>query len=466
MSRVVVVGGGIAGLACAYRLAKAGAEVVLLEAAPRLGGKILSEKVGSVTFEGGPDSFITSKPVALELTRELGLEERLLPTGDVDRDVFVYSRGRLRRYPDGLMLMAPAEVLPFLASDLVGWRTKLRMGLDLLLPRGGAGDESLGAFTRRRFGGEALEVVVAPIMAGIFAGDPDRLSLAATFPKFPELEQRWRSVILGLRADRARRAGLKAAAAPARRVTMFMAMSGGLETLTAALAARLPAGAVRLRAPAESLTRTGDRWVVRAKGEEHPADAVVLAVPASAAARLTAGLDPALSAELASVRYVSTATVTLSYPAGTWGGRLRGFGFVVDRREIAVVTAATFSTSKFPGRAPDGTEVLRLFLGGWRREEMVDWTDERILAGVRADLRRILGADPEPAAARVYRWPAANPQYVVGHQALVARLEERLGSHPGLLLAGSSYKGVGIPDCARSGTEAARLALELKGGVA
>lgn len=464
MSRTLVVGAGICGLATAYRLAKGGADVTLLEASPRLGGKVLSERVGTVVFEGGPDSFITQKPAALELVRELGLEGRLLPTSETDKDVFAYSRGRLRRYPEGLMLMAPAKVLPFLASDLVPWSAKLRMGLEFFLPRGsGAADESLGAFARRRFGHEALEVIVGPVMAGIYAGDPDRLSLAATFPQFLEMERSRRSIIMALRAAHAARAQGARAPGPGPRVTMFMALDGGLSTLVAALAQRLPPGAVRLSSPVESVARIGERWAVMVGGETLEADSVVFAAPSAASARILAGLDPVIAAGLASIPFVSTATVTLSYPPGSWGARLKGFGFVVDRREAKTIVAGTYSSCKFPGRAPDGTEVLRLFLGGAGREEVVSFDDARILSGVRADLSRILGADPEPAAGRVYRWPASNPQYNVGHQALLARLEEGLSAYPGLLLAGSSYRGVGIPDCVRSGSEAARRVLESSG---
>ncbi len=459
---VVVVGGGVAGLATAYDLAKAGGvDVTLLEAAPRLGGKVLSDRVGDFVFEGGPDSFITQKPAALELVRELGLEGRLLPTNDDEKDVFVYTRGALRRYPDGLMLMAPAKVLPFLASDLVPWASKLRMGLEPLVPRGPAGaDESLGAFTRRRFGDEALDVIVGPVMAGIYAGDPDRLSLAATFPQFLEMERSVGSVLLALRAAHAKRLAAQAAKTPGPRVTMFMAMAGGLSGLVDAMASRLPSGALRLGTPASALARSrAGRWKVEAAGGTLEADTVVLALPAGPAAGLARGVDEGVAGELSAIPFVSTATVTLAYPAGAWGGRLRGFGFVVDRREARAVVAGTYSSSKFPGRSPQGTELLRLFLGGAGREEAAGWGDERVLGEVRRDLRSILGADPEPLAARVYRWPASNPQYNVGHQALVARLEARLKEFPGLLLAGSSYKGVGIPDCVRSGREAARRVL-------
>lgn len=456
MSRTAVVGGGIAGLACAYDLAKAGREVVLLEAAPRLGGKILSERAGAHVFEAGPDSFITQKPWGLALVRELGLADALLPTSETEKDVFVYTRGRLRRYPDGLMLMAPAKVLPFLASDLVPWSAKLRMGLEMLVPRGTDPDESLGSFTRRRFGAEALEVIVGPVMAGIYAGDPDRLSLAATFPQFADMERDGPSVFLALRRAHAKR--LAAAAKPApggARVTMFMALDGGLGRLVDALAARLPAGAVRTSCPLESLRRDGDGWVLGAGGAELPAREVVLALPASAAAPILKPLDAAAADELASVRFVSTATVSLAYAPGSWGGRLKGFGFVVDRREARAVVAGTYSSSKFPGRAKGGEELLRLFLGGAGREDVVGWSDADILAAVRRDLKLILGASPEPAAARVYRWPGSNPQYDVGHRAKMARLEARVKGLPGLVLAGSSYKGVGIPDCVRSGRDAA-----------
>lgn len=459
MSRVVVVGGGIAGLACAYELAKAGREVVLLEASSRLGGKILSDPAGGHVFEGGPDSFITQKPWGLALVRELGLESALLPTSETDKDVFVYTRGRLRRYPDGLMLMAPAKVLPFLASDLVSWPAKLRMGLEPFVARGAVEDESLGAFTRRRFGREALEVIVGPVMAGIYAGDPDRLSLAATFPQFSEMERETGSILLALRRAHAKRLAAAAKPAPGPRVTMFMALDGGLGRLVEALAARLPAGSVRLGAPLSGLRREGAGWVVSAGGGEISADAVVLALPSWAAAPLLKPVDAPAAAELAAVRFVSTATVSLAYAPGAWGGRLKGFGFVVDRREARAVVAGTYSSSKFPGRAKDGAELLRVFLGGAGREDVVDLSDEAILAAVRRDLGDILGASPEPVTARVYRWPASNPQYDVGHRARVARLEERLKPLSGLILAGSSYKGVGIPDCVRSGRHAAERVL-------
>lgn len=455
MSRTVVVGGGIAGLACAYDLAKAGREVVLLEASPRLGGKVFSERAGEHVFEAGPDSFITQKPWALALVRELGLASSLLPTSETEKDVFVYTRGRLRRYPDGLMLMAPAKVLPFLASDLVPWSAKLRMGLEVLVPRGSDPDESLGAFTRRRFGSEALEVIVGPVMAGIYAGDPDRLSLAATFPQFADMERDGPSVFLALRRAHAKRLAAAAKPGAGPRVTMFMALDGGLGRLVDALAARLPAGAVRTSAPLTSLRREGRGWVLEAGGTQILAEEVVLALPASAAAPLLRPLDAPASDELASVRFVSTATVSLAYSSRSWGGRLKGFGFVVDRREARAVVAGTFSSSKFPGRAKGGEELLRLFLGGAGREEVVGWTDADILAAVRRDLEAILGASPEPTTARVYRWPSSNPQYDVGHRARVARLEARVKALPGLVLAGSSYKGVGIPDCVRSGRDAA-----------
>lgn len=463
MSRTVVIGGGICGLSCAYDLAKAGGEVVLLEADSRLGGKILSDKAGAHVFEAGPDSFITQKPWGLQLVRELGLADRLLPTSETEKDVFAFTRGRLRRYPDGLMLMAPAKVLPFLASDLVPFSTKLRMGLEYLVPRANGSDESLGAFTRRRFGSEALEVIVGPVMAGIYAGDPDKLSLSATFPQFADMEREHGSVMRGLRLAHAKRLAMAGQPRPGPRITMFMAMDGGLTTLVDALAAKLPAGSVRTGAAVTELARADKGWRVKTASEEFGADSVVLALPASAAARITRAVDERLDNELARIDFVSTATLSLAYPAGSWKGELKGFGFVVDRREARAVVAGTYSSSKFPGRSRDGSELLRIFLGGAGREAVVTWDDEKLLGAVRADLKRILGADPEPETARVYRWPASNPQYNVGHQERVKRLEALVASQPGLILAGSSYKGVGIPDCVRSGRDAAKRVLDAKG---
>ncbi|MBI5630723.1 MAG: protoporphyrinogen oxidase [Elusimicrobia bacterium] len=456
MSRVAaVVGGGIAGLSAAYRLQERSRalEVVLLEAGGRLGGKILTEKAEGLAIEAGPDSFITAKPQALELVRELGLERRLLPSSRDQSTVYVYVRGKLRPLPEGLMLMAPSRILPFLGSDLLTWGGKLRVGLDFLLPRGPEGDVSLGAFARRRFGGEALRVIVEPVMAGIYAADVEELSLKSSFPQFAALEKQYRSVIRGLRR--------RAPAAPAPSgLTMFTTLAGGLSELTEALARRLKPGSVRLGSGVVRIEPRGGRYRLGLSGGGFlDADAVIATTASWQTAKLVRGFDPGLAEVLEEIPFASTATVTLAYEAQSLDIP-SGFGFVVARGEAQAVAAATFSSAKFPGRAPAGTTLIRCFLGGAGREGPLRGSDEELAIKVRQDLGRILGLGTEPILTRVYRWTRGNPQYTVGHEERLKRIAGHLERHPGLALAGASYRGIGIPDCIASAYAAAELVLD------
>jgi oxygen-dependent protoporphyrinogen oxidase len=457
--RVAVVGGGISGLACAHALSKEkGFDVTVLEAGDRIGGKIFSDKVGNdLLFEGGPDSFITAKPWALALVRELGMEGDLLPTHPEKKDVYIYSRGKMRRLPDGLMLMAPTKVIPFLASDLVDWPTKLRMGMEMLLPgRSEEGDESMGAFARRRFGDEALEIIVGPILAGIFAGDPDALSMASTFPQFVELEKKHRSLILGMRAVRR--------PPPKKGLTMFMTLKGGLSSFASALCDKLPEGSVRTSAEVISVAKSDSVYTLKlSSGEEVAADRVVLCAPANKAAVMLSGLNKDLASEIAGIPFSTTATVSMAYSAKGFSHPLDGFGFVVDRREKRTVMAATYSSTKFPGRVPQDKVLIRCFLGGAGREASVSGSDKELIAAVRSDIKDMIGVTEEPLEARTYLWRSANPQYNVGHADRVNRIEKMLELQTGLVLAGASYKGVGIPDCVRSGQDAARQISESEG---
>jgi len=456
--RVAVIGGGITGLACVHRLIQGGGvEPVLLEASERLGGKIRSESDGPFVFECGPDSFLTAKPWALELMREIGLSDALVATNTVSKNLYLYTRGRLRRYPEGLLLMAPAKVIPFLLSDLVPWAAKLRMGLDYVLPRGdGAADESLGAFARRRFGDEALETVVGPIMSGIFSGDPDQLSLAATFPQFKEMERQHRSMMLGMRAAMRHRP-------PASQgITMFMTLRGGMYRFVQTLERRIPGDVVRRKTQVLGVSRSPDgKWrVAVAGGELVRADSVVLAVPADKDAGLLRECDPGLAGELAGIRFASTATVNLVFPSAGFPRGYEGFGFLVDRREGKSLTGVTFTSNKYPGLTPPGHTVIRCYMGGFGRDSVVGKPDGELLDIVLGDLRSIMGVTAPPERVKLFRWPDSNPQYEVGHIARLERMDARLQGHPGLLLAGSSFRGIGIPECVRSGSEAAHRVLE------
>jgi oxygen-dependent protoporphyrinogen oxidase len=460
--KVVVIGGGITGLTAARELFKVSVktrrpvEVVVLEASPRLGGKVRTELVDGAVVETGPDSFVTLKPEMLELVRELGLENELIPTGP-EPTVSVLKGGRMLPMPAGMQLISPTRLLPFAFSSLFSWRAKLRMAVEPLIPRKrGTDDESLADFTRRRLGAEALDALVAPMLAGIFAGDPEKMSVRSTFPQLVEMEKRGglaRSLWFG-GPKRPKGNGF----------STFMTIKGGLTRVVEELAKTLPAGVVRLDCPATAVRRHDAHWEIVTPEGVLQADAVVAASPAPAFADSVEGHDPELAARLREIPFASTATVTLIYDAKTFPRLPRGFGFLTSRGEKLTLTAATYSSSKFPARAPEGKVVIRAFVGGAGREEAAEAAIMRVESRVREDLDRVLDLKGAvPVAAKTTRWIKANPQYNVGHVRRLERLRSCLKDHPGLVLAGCSYAGVGLSDCVRSGRRAAELALAVHG---
>jgi oxygen-dependent protoporphyrinogen oxidase len=463
--KLVIVGGGIAGLAAAHRALEIAGErglsldLTVLEARERLGGTIATERAGGFLVEAGPDSFLSEKPWALALCRRLGLEHRLVGTDERFRKTLVWRGGRLYPLPEGFQLLAPTRFGPFVTSSLFSWRGKARMALDLVLPRGAAGDdESLGAFVRRRLGREALERVAQPLVAGIYTADPDDLSLAATMPRFLELERSQRSLILALwRASR--NAPATRSAVSGARWSLFVTMAGGMEELVTALAGRLPAGAIRLKHRVVGIERRDGRWHVAGEDEGQEADRVIVACEAHAASRMLRYVDPPLATLLQVISYSSSATVSLGYRRADIPHPLDGFGFVVPRIEGRRLLACTFSSVKYPGRAPDGHALLRCFLGGALDAPVLEESDAALVRRVREELRAALGVAGEPVLSRVVRHPAAMPQYAVGHLTAVEAIERRLETAPGLVLAGAAYRGVGIADCVRSGETAAERAL-------
>jgi len=364
----------------------------------------------------------------------------------------VVHAGRLVPLPEGFMLLAPTDLGALAASPLFSWRGKLRMALDLVLPRrNGDDDESLGAFVRRRFGREALERVAEPLLGGIYTGDVEQLSLAATMPRFRELERRHRSLILGLRAT-------SATPAAGARYSLFATPTDGMGALITALARRLPEGVVRLQSPVAAMTRESGDWCLRVGGTSLTASVAAVAAPAHAASTLLAPLDPVLGRLLGAIDHASSATVSLGYRAADVPS-LRGLGFVVPARERRALLACTYSSRKFPGRAPEGCELLRAFVGGVRRPELAALDTDATIALVRGELRELLGITAPPLLTRVRHHVHAMPQYGVGHLDRVAEIERRAAAAPALLLAGAAYRGVGIPDCVRSGEAAAEAAL-------
>jgi oxygen-dependent protoporphyrinogen oxidase len=462
--KLTVIGGGVAGLAAAHRAVELARErhldldLTVLEARERPGGTIATEHVDGFLVESGPDSFISEKPWALGLCRRLGVEDRLVRTDDRFRRTFVWHRGRLHPLPDGFQLLAPTRITPFVTSSLFSWPGKLRMALDLVLPRGGSGgDETLGAFVRRRLGREALERVAQPLVAGIYTADPDELSLGATMPRFLELERKERSVILALwRANR--RAPMTGTSGA--RWSLFVTFAGGMSELVDALVGRLPAGSVRVKQRVSALERRADRWrVALVDGEALEADRVVVATESHAAARLLRYVDPQLGALLGEIAYTSAATVSLGYRRADVPHPLDGFGFVVPHSEGRALLAGTFSSVKYPGRAPEGFVLLRAFVGGALGADALRDDDDEIVARARRELADALGVVAEPVLTRVHRHPASMPQYRVGHLDRVAAIEHKLEGLPGLALAGAAYRGVGIADCVHAGEVAAELLL-------
>jgi len=460
MKHVTIIGGGITGLAAVYYLQKSGADIryTLLERASRLGGKIATVKENGFVVEGGPDSFISQKPHGFQICRDLGLGEELLPSNDVTYKTKLVRDGRLVPYPEGFRLAVPTKLWPFVKSPLISPLGKLRMGVDLVLPaRRDTSDESLAQFIRRRLGSEALENIAGPIMSGIFVADPDRMSVLSTFPMFVELERKYGSLTLGI--IRARRAAAKAGRS-ASSTGVFTSLKRGMGSLIEALTASL-AGQVRTGCAVSALRRCADGFEIDlAQRGASPlrTDEVILAVPAFAAASLLKDVHPELAGRLSRVRYVSSATVSFVYPQEAMGHVAEGggFGFVVPRRESCRLLAFTWSSRKFDYRAPMEYHVVRAFVGGSRHEELADLPDVDLVTLVREELADILGIDAPPVRHWIFRWPDGNPQFDVGHLDRVGEMEKLAAEVPGLHLAGSAYRGVGIPDCVKSAQAAVK----------
>lgn len=463
-SHVIVIGGGIAGLSTAYalqeqaRLARMPFTCTLIEARERLGGVILTERVDDFVIEAGPDSLLTQKPWGLDLCRTLGIGDRLIGTNDRQRKIYILWGGRLHPLPEGLVLIAPTRFVPVLRSRLLSWPGKIRMGLEYFLPpRPSNGDESLAGFVRRRLGREALEKIADPLLAGIYAGSSHDMSLLATFPRLRELERTHGGLIRGaLVQRRAMRQALSPGSPPT--TTMFMAPRGGMAEIVEALGSRLDQRTLRLRQRVRRVVPHGDGMAGPHGYAVHlddattlQADAVVFATPAYITASLVERFHPTLAAALHTIPYASSATISLAYRRRDVSHPLDGFGLLVGEHEGRRIMAATWTSTKFSHRAPADAVLLRSFVGGSGREEMVGSDDAALIQLVREELGAILGITTAPLLARVYRWERANPQYLVGHLERVDAMEQLLASYPGLFLTGSAYRGVGVPDCIHQG---------------
>lgn len=465
MKRVVIVGGGIAGLAAAYRLTRARRDlaVTLVEREPRLGGKIVTDRVDGFVIEGGPDTFLAYKPRGLGLCRELGLEQRLHGTNPNVRRTYVQRGDRLYDLPEGLTGLIPTRFGPLARSALISPWGKLRMALDYVLPRRVAGsDESVAAFVRRRLGREAYDHLIEPLLSGIYAGDGAQLSLAATFPQLRQVELDSGGLIKGmLAAQRQAPPGLAATNGQAR--PAFLTPTTGLAEIVEALEARLSGIELLRGVEVAGLEHgpAGPGYRVRlSNGETRRADSVILATPAFITADLVSEMDAALAEALNGIPYASTATVSLAYPLTDIPRPLDGYGYLIPRAEQRPILACTWTSTKFPHRAPEGYGLIRAFIGRAGQDDMVARGDDELAALARAELGRVLGIQAAPQVQRVFRWPRAMPQYTLGHLARLTTIEQRLRAQPGLFVAGNAYRGIGLPDCITSGEMAAEAALQ------
>jgi oxygen-dependent protoporphyrinogen oxidase len=455
---VVIIGGGISGLSSAYYLAKGGAASTIVESRPRLGGVIHTEHVEGCTLEAGPDSFLSIKPAALDLIRDLGLSDQVIGSNDHLRVTFVRKGGRLLPLPDGLMMMVPTKILPLAATRLLSWGTKLRMGLELLrAPRPKAGDESVAQFIEEHYGREAVDYLAEPLLSGIYGGDPSALSVTSVLPRFVELANQYGSLTRGVLAERAKAARHHSGATPA---PLFRTLKGGLGQMVDAVAAALRGQAEVRQVRAQAVERAGTGFRLRLDGGWLEAGRLVIACEAHCAATLLAGLDPRLAELLGTVAYSSSMTVALGFDAAGFAQPPVGFGFLVPRKERRRLVACTWVGTKFSHRVPDGTIVARCFLGGMGDAGVLGEPDDAIVRAVSNELQEIAGISQRPRFTRISRWPRSMAQYTVGHPQRLAEMEARAAAIPGLYLAGNAYTGIGIPDCIRMGRAAAEAILK------
>jgi oxygen-dependent protoporphyrinogen oxidase len=441
------VGGGISGLAAAYELDKAGIEYTLIERDNRLGGVILTNRVDGCTLEAGPDSFISQKPAALQLIRELGLEDQVIGSNDHLRVTYIRKRGQLIPMPDGLMMMIPTKAWPMAKSPLLSWGTKIRMGAEFLRkpPAEALPDRSVADFIGDHFGQETVDYLAEPLLAGVFGGDPRELSARSTLPRFVDMETRHGSLT---------KAALSAKGPPGGGGgSLFRTMRNGLGSLVEALQ---PRQKVLYGSTAGAIERTPQGFRLRRDGDWIPASHVILTGPSYVAGDLLQAVAPRLGDLLSSTGYSSSATVTVGYRKSELARPLTGFGILVPGVERKRMRACTFVANKFSHRVAEGFEVIRCFLGGTADEGVLEEDDERILAIVREELGELLGIQAAPAFHRVQRWRKSMAQYTVGHQKRVAEILALSAGIPGLYLAGNGYQGIGLPDCIEMGRAAAK----------
>jgi oxygen-dependent protoporphyrinogen oxidase len=441
----IVIGGGIAGLTVAYELHRRQVPFVLLERCARAGGLVLSEDIDGYTIDAGPDALLVQKPDGIRLCEELGLKDDLVPTKK-PRLAYIQRGGRLHPLPDASVLGIPTRFGPFLATRLFSWPGKLRMAGELFVPpRRDGEDESIGAFITRRFGREATTYLAEPLLAGIHAGDVNRLSIQSLFPRLVDAERSHGSVLRAFRARRSAGADTDGA---------FRSLPGGLSQMIRALLGALPAERVRLNAPVRCVafdTPSRTFLVETANGDRVRSRTVTFATPAYVTAGLLRPIDAELAGLCDGIPYVSTGIVAMAFRRSDVAHPLNGSGFVVPSVERSGILAGSWMSSKWPHRAPADRVLMRAFVGGARDPRALERSDAELVEQVLASLRPLLGIGDDPLFTKVYRWERAGAQHEVGHGSKLAGIARLLGEHQGIFLTGSAYRGVGIPDCVADG---------------
>jgi oxygen-dependent protoporphyrinogen oxidase len=467
MKRIAIIGGGVSGLSAAYALEKQkkrGAELnyVLFEAGSQLGGVIATERVGDFLIEAGPDSFLTEKPWATDLCRELGLGDQLIGSNDAERRTYILVNGRLVPLPDGLMFMVPTNFPAGFFSSLFSWSTKVHFLREWFYrPTPDLAESTAAEFVERHYGREMVERVADPLLSGVYGGSADELSATSVLARFVEIEAKQGSLGRAMVAARKLRslsaeqssAGQPRAAGSTK--SLFTSLKNGMQTITDALAAQIAESEQRLNAQVEAVNPEFGKWLVASGGRTEEFDGVIIAVPAYVAAELLRNQIPQISAELSQIRYNSSITVALAYDQKTRELLPPGFGFLVPRTEGKRILACTFVHNKFTHRAPEDRALIRCFLGGSRDEEILQSSNAEITSIIGGELQEILGITVEPEFVKIFRWPRAMAQYTVGHKTRIESIRRIVSSAPGLALAGNAYGGIGVPDCIRSGSEAA-----------
>jgi protoporphyrinogen/coproporphyrinogen III oxidase len=444
-SRVVIVGGGISGLAAAHFLSKHGQRLTLIEKEPRLGGLIRTDRVDGCDLEAGPDSFIATKPELRELAGELGIEDRIISSNDAQRRVFIARKGTLKPMPAGMVMMAPSDVPAALRSTFFSAGSKLRFLRELFCaPRQRQEDVSLGEFVREHFGEEVLESIAEPLLTAVYGGDARSLSVESVLPRFLGYERDYGSLIRGVRQERRQRT-------PG--ASLFQSFVGGMQTITDTLERDIARSTRICSTEATQVKPIAAGWRVMTVDGPHDAENVILAVPAPAAALLLQTSAPDAAAVLAEIPYSSAILVTTLFARAAFAHPLDGFGFLVPRKERETVAAATWVNTKFPSRVAADRVALRSFVVADEAVQLAWASDDEIIHRVRGDLRRWMGIENEPVLSIVTRWPCSMAQYTVGHSARIKTLHRMMEKLPGLHLCGNSYLGIGLPDCVRAARE-------------